>query len=159
MIEPFGQGQSDRPEADQQGTGAQHQACVQAQASSSPESLTGEIAGDPPAQAAHDDQHHHHAIDRQVGLVALEAVGPESEARVVVGRDAVKHGRPEALTGIGDVVEAISVEDGRAQKDHDGSGEGNAAEGGPHAADAEFIQGLSAVETSAQAGTTHHKAL
>ena len=92
-------------------------------------------------------------------MISLEAVGPETEAGVVVSRDAVKQRRPDPLPPIRDVAEAEAVEHHGADQDHRGCGQGDGTEGGAHTADAEFIEGPPPVKPASQSGSLHHEPL
>ena len=121
--------------------------------------LACQVTGDPPAQSSHHDQQHHNGVDQKVVVIPLQAVGPESEAGVVVRRDAVEDRSPESLPTVGDIAEPEAVEHQGTHQDHQCRCEGDATECAAHAADPEFIQGLAPVEAAAQAGASHHKAL
>ena len=121
--------------------------------------LTGEITGDPPAQSPHHDQHYHNGVDQKVVVIPLKAVGPESEASVVVGRDAVEDRGPQAFASVRDVAEPEAVKHQRTHQDHQCRRRSNAPECAANSADAEFIEGLAPVQSAPQTGALHHEPL
>ena len=159
-IEPFGHRQPQGAEGDQQQGGSQHQPGMKAGTPSSPaEPESDQVTGDPPAQSSHHDQQHHNGVDDRVRVITLQAVGPESEAGVVVSRDAVEHRCPDPLPPIRDVAETEAVKHHRTDQDHRGCGQGDGSEGGAHTADAKFIEGPPPVKTASQSGSLHDEPL
>ena len=66
---------------------------------------------------------------------------------------------PQPSATAGKICESVEVEDDRSKQNQNGRRQGDPSERGSNAADAEFVEGLAAIQAAAQCCSAHHKSL